>query len=803
MSKNKNKKKKKEKNKLDEYKLIEGLYQDEEEKQKYNIAVSYIRDASQLRDPYSHLTTQTALKYHSLSFNKLYDYITRFVWVGLFLLTLIEHPQTYKVNIRVSLSLELVGLLWLFFVLFVTFKFQGWVNFKKDDWNFLLAILLITNIIEVLVLLIIGYEEDYVHFSRFFRVYYIVYGSFHLRDSIKNILKTFPSAIHVTFLIVFFIILFSSLCMIYFEGSDEGDIWFPNFGTSMWNIMVLFSTANFPDIMMPAYTENRWISLFFVIFLVTQLYLFANLVLGAIYDVYRKAMSESVKHQKIREWKAVLSAFKTIDSENRGCITRGEWRLLVKNINPKLNPMAIDLWFEVLDTDDDGFVDEYEFLHIVETLNSTLIRTKSKVSQKTFFTTGILKKISKKCYSLVEKKFFVLLIDFAIFVNLVVTIIIMEVADGDKPKEISEYIFTLIYFIEMVLKLTAYGWRYFKSKWNIFDFIVVTLSVISALANLSDHEGSLSEMGKFTIMLRTLRLLKTIQVFPGLSQYFSIASECLPAFIVYGLVLFLIFYIFSLFGMEIYGGKIYEANEKLKDTGYLAAGYLPNCFNTFPESLIVLFELMIINNWFVIVEGHVAVTGNASYIFFIVFYFIVIMVILNIVIAFILEVFNWKQEHEGEALTNTSEIEKELNELQERTKIYLEAQGIKENWVVKENKRIFNLFQNIFEPNQSLSLKDITEEVEKKVVPTRMHQSVFTFAKRLAFFMGSDDEPQDDDENKKQNDNLELDNMKKNLINTPSNSETSNSDSDNSSDTSGDELSRDKQSSSTEDSSSD
>ena len=47
--------------------------------------------------------------------------------------------------------------------------------------------------------------------------------------------------------------------------------------------------------------------------------------------------------------------------------------------------------------------------------------------------------------------------------------------------EISNYIFTAVFFVEAVLKLFVYRIHYFKTAWNKFDFFVVASSLIDLL----------------------------------------------------------------------------------------------------------------------------------------------------------------------------------------------------------------------------------------------------------------------------------------------------------------------------------
>ena len=47
-----------------------------------------------------------------------------------------------------------------------------------------------------------------------------------------------------------------------------------------------------------------------------------------------------------------------------------------------------------------------------------------------------------------------------------------------KFLQVTNYIFTAIFFVEAVFKLLVYRWAYFKTGWNKFDFFVVASSLI-------------------------------------------------------------------------------------------------------------------------------------------------------------------------------------------------------------------------------------------------------------------------------------------------------------------------------------
>ena len=59
-----------------------------------------------------------------------------------------------------------------------------------------------------------------------------------------------------------------------------------------------------------------------------------------------------------------------------------------------------------------------------------------------------------------------------------------------KVLEYVNYIFTFIFTLEAILKLIAFGSRYFISNWNKFDFFVVLSSILDIIMNLMDTLNS-------------------------------------------------------------------------------------------------------------------------------------------------------------------------------------------------------------------------------------------------------------------------------------------------------------------------
>ncbi|WP_246050178.1 ion transporter [Aquibacillus sediminis] len=167
-----------------------------------------------------------------------------------------------------------------------------------------------------------------------------------------------------------------------------------------------------------------------------------------------------------------------------------------------------------------------------------------------------------------------------------------------------------IFFVEMVLKMAAFGLRgYFKQKWNIFDFIIVTASV------------ALYTMPFVSVMriLRVLRLLRMISVVPALRKIIDSLMKSIPALTgILGLTI-LIFTIYAIIG-----------------TTYFSDVLPDEYFGSFHASLFTLTQVVTFESWASQVARPIINEIPWAWIYFESFIVIGALVILNLVVAVIL-----------------------------------------------------------------------------------------------------------------------------------------------------------------------
>ena len=118
--------------------------------------------------------------------------------------------------------------------------------------------------------------------------------------------------------------------------------------------------------------------------------------------------------------------------------------------------------------------------------------------------------------------------------------------------------------------------------------------------------------------------------------------------------LYTVFYLFSLIGQILYGGEITTESAQVLDVEIPPLYYLMN-FNDFPASMVTLFHIMIVNNWFITCNMLCEIKGSAlPRMFFTSFWVLTVLIMLNLVISFILEIYS---DTEGEVALTYAKLE--------------------------------------------------------------------------------------------------------------------------------------------------
>ncbi|NWW15039.1 SCN5A protein, partial [Falcunculus frontatus] len=177
-------------------------------------------------------------------------------------------------------------------------------------------------------------------------------------------------------------------------------------------------------------------------------------------------------------------------------------------------------------------------------------------------------RIKEKVSAFIKDPFF----DLTITVCIVMNTLFMALEHNNMSPtfkfmlKIGNLVFTGIFTAEMILKIIALDpYYYFQQPWNIFDSVIVTLSLIELSFPRSKKDrrkgGTLSVLRSF----RLLRVFKLAKSWPTLNTLIKIICNSLGALSNLTLVLAIIIFIFAIVGVQLFG-KCYVQNcSKLKD----------------------------------------------------------------------------------------------------------------------------------------------------------------------------------------------------------------------------------------------
>ncbi|KAJ7992173.1 hypothetical protein DPEC_G00275780 [Dallia pectoralis] len=198
-------------------------------------------------------------------------------------------------------------------------------------------------------------------------------------------------------------------------------------------------------------------------------------------------------------------------------------------------------------------------------------------------------KIAGLMFDLISQQFFDIFIMVLICLNMVTMMV--ETDDQSTEKDEILYLINLVFIViftgECILKLIALRQHYFSVGWNIFDFVVVILSVVGImLADIIEKYFVSPTLFRVIRLARIGRVLRLIRGAKGIRTLLFALMMSLPALFNIGLLLFLIMFIFSIFAMSNFA---YVKKESMIDDMFN--------FETFGNSIMCLFMITTSAGW--------------------------------------------------------------------------------------------------------------------------------------------------------------------------------------------------------------
>ncbi|KAK1332585.1 hypothetical protein QTO34_007268 [Cnephaeus nilssonii] len=192
-------------------------------------------------------------------------------------------------------------------------------------------------------------------------------------------------------------------------------------------------------------------------------------------------------------------------------------------------------------------------------------------------------------FDIVTKQAFDVTIMFLICLNMVTMMVETDDQSLEKINILGKVnlLFVVIFTSECIIKMGALRHYYFTNSWNIFDFVVVILSIVgTVLSDIIQQYFFSPTLFRVIRLARIGRILRLIRGAKGIRTLLFALMMSLPALFNIGLLLFLVMFIYSIFGMANFAYVKWEAG-------------IDDMFNfqTFANSMLCLFQITTSAGW--------------------------------------------------------------------------------------------------------------------------------------------------------------------------------------------------------------
>lgn len=201
-----------------------------------------------------------------------------------------------------------------------------------------------------------------------------------------------------------------------------------------------------------------------------------------------------------------------------------------------------------------------------------------------------------------------------------------------------------VFVVEVAAKLFCHGFRFFKSGWNVFDFVVVGIALFPATGSLSVLRA-----------LRILRAFRLLSMVPQMRKVVQALIVAIPGMLSIVALISLIFYVSAVLTTNLFGQDFVE------------------WFGTIGRSMFSLFQIMTLESWSMGIVRPIMELYPYAWVFFVPFILITSFAVINLFIGVIVdsmqsqhgEIKSERRAETGEIIGKIDTLESELNDLRD------------------------------------------------------------------------------------------------------------------------------------------
>ena len=626
-----------------------------------------------------------------------------------------------ELHCGITESIEILCLL--VFLLDCSLKFYliGWKRFIRKPWLVLYILMIILSFADVMVSITFCATTSEVYpnkipyslrLRRFCRPLFFLLSSTIMKMFVKAVVFTLPQIFSVLVLLVLHLYVFTMIGLLVFprpvtaanmtnssgvdfggNGSSpamdlsnasnltylyyaemEGSKYFSSVSEAFISLLVLLTTANHPDVMMPIYQYNRFSSLYFILFLGIGAFLILNLLIAATYNQFKGFFKESLlssfTQRRIAFWAAFLLLVKKTQQiqQRRGNWLNYEQEVASKDLIRQLLQKAripvkqVPQMYTKLESINSQCLNWHQFREVFDLVSKE--PTRKHQVRSPFY--GQWKWFQWVQYAIRHKFFYYFTYAISV-VNVVMMTVELQISYDDSLSRADSRLayynlaFVVYYVLEQILKLVGLGFRgYFRSYGNIYEGTITFVLVLLEILVLTFSSESVKSHEKISIVFHydtvirimnifiVFRLLRIVAHVKSLRILISIIVDLFKNLSGFLGLMVIVYYLFALLGMELFIDVDGESQGDWSDEcgTYDNLFYYANNFHDFASSLVTLWDVMVVNNWFVFLDKFArdSVLGGWSRLYFIVWWLTAAIIGMNLFVSLVLDTFLIKWE---------------------------------------------------------------------------------------------------------------------------------------------------------------
>lgn len=447
----------------------------------------------------------------------------------------------------------------------------------------------------------------------------------------------------------------------------EGSSYFNSVSDAFVSLLVLLTTANHPDIMMPIYQYNRFSSIYFILFLGIGTFLILNLLIAATYSQFKGFFQKSLQSSFFRRRVAFRAAFTLLARKTHEMQQKRASRLsyvqevaskdLIRRLLQKswIPSKQVPQMYTKLETISSHCLNWLQFRDVFDMVSKE--PTQKSHPRLPFY--GSWRWFQWVQYAIRHRYFYYCTYAFSL-TNVIMITVELQISYDDSLKSADSRLayynlfFVLYYSLEQILKLIGLGFRgYFRSYGNIYEGVLTFVLIILEILVLTFYMDS-SSVFHYDTVIRLMniviifRLLRIVAHVKSLRVLVNIIIDLFKNLSGFAGLMVIAYYMFAILGMELFrdvdgpSDKSEDGKSWSDQCGtYDNLSYYANNFQDFASSVVTLWDVMVVNNWFVFLEKFArdSALGGWSQLYFIAWWLTAAIIGMNLFVSLVLDTF--------------------------------------------------------------------------------------------------------------------------------------------------------------------